>query len=327
MSNIYRIITLLLIISVAACASGQPNMMAANDEDKDIGLGGTGMAANTGSGQTGNGPGGTGLGGTGIVGQITGYGSVFVNGIEVEYDNDTAFTINGETAAPQQLEIGDVVEILTIDAKPHTQAQVINLRHEIIGEVDSVEPHTYSFTIDGQSIVQSIDKLALPEVGTTVAVAGFRIDAQTILSTRVTPAQSGQRLVRTVTELPFNNKAQRWLVQTHVQASTVSVQHKGIAYTFALTNKTDNSIKDRLGIKVLQMQKSATGKLELGHEIEKATMPRGRRTLVPVQKQGSNMLQRGSPGSITNPNSGSGAVPNSGATRNYKQPNGKQNGQ
>ncbi len=128
-------------------------------------------------------------------------------------------------------------------------------------------------------------------------------------------------------ELPFNNKAQRWLVQTHVQARTVSIQYKGIAYTFALMNKTDNSIKDSLGIKVLQVQKAATGKLELGHEIEQATMPRGRRTLVPVQKQGGNILQRGSPGSITNPNSGSGAVPNSGATGNYKQPNGKQNGQ
>jgi hypothetical protein len=317
MSNIYRIITLLLIISVAACVSGQPNLIAANDEDKDIGLGGTGMAANTGSDQT-----GSGLGGTGIVGQITGYGSVFVNGIEVEYDNDTAFTINGETAAAQPLEIGDVVEILTIDAKPYTQAQVINLRHEIIGKVDSVEPHTYSFTIDGQSIVQSIDKPAFPEVGTTVAVAGFRIDVQTILSTRVTPALPGQRLVRTVTELPFNNKAQRWLVQTHVQTRTVSVQHKGIAYTFALTNKTDNSIKDSLGIKVLQMQKSATGKLELGHEIEQATMPRGRRTLEPVQKQDGNMLQRGSPGSVTNPasgsGSGSGAAPGSGATHGYK---------
>ena len=323
MNNIYRIFTLLLITSVIACASSQSTLTSANDEDKDIGLGGTGMLADTGSGQ-----GGSGLGGTGILGKITGYGSIFVNGIEVEYDNDTAFTINGETAAAQQLEIGDVVEILTIDAKPHTQAQVINLRHEIIGKVDSVEPHTYSFTVDGQSIVQSIDKPALPEVGTTVAVAGFRIDAQTILSTRVTPAQSGQRLVRTVTELPFNNKAQRWLVQTRVQARTVSIQHKGIAYTFDLTTKTDNSIKDSLGIKVLQVQKSATGKLELGREIEQAAMPRGRRTLEPVKKQGGNMLQRGSPGSVTNPasGSGSGAAHGSGSTQGYKLQKGQQNG-
>ena len=283
MSNIYRIITLLLIISITACVSNQSEVIAANDEDKDIGLGGTGMLADTGSGLTcvsnqsevitandedkDIGLGGTGmlantgsgLGGTGIIGEITGFGSVFVNGIEVEYDNDTTYTINGETAVPQQLEIGDVVEVLTVDAKQHTQAQVINLRHEIIGEVESVEAHTYSFTINGQSIVQSIAKSTLPEVGTTVAVAGFRIDEQTILSTRVTPAESGQTLLRTRTALPFNDKAQRWLVQTHVQAKTASIQHNGVAHSFALTQKTGKSFEDRLGIKILQLQKSPTG--------------------------------------------------------------------
>ena len=317
MSNIYRIITLLLIISVAACVSNQSEVIAANDEDKDIGLGGTGMVANTGSG----------LGGTGIIGEITGFGSVFVNGIEVEYDNDTAFTINGETAAPQQLEIGDVVEVLTIDAKQHTQAQVINLRHEIIGEVQSVEAHTYSFTINGQSIVQSIGKSTLPEVGTTVAVAGFRIDEQTILSTRVTPAATGQSLLRRHTELPFNTKARRWLVQTHVQADKATIQNDGVTYTFALTKNTGKSFKDQLGIKILQLQKSVTEKLKLEQVIEQAGMPRGRRTLNPVRQQDGSILQRVSPGSGTNTSPGSGAASDPGATRNYNQPGGKQKGQ
>ena len=325
MRHIYRIITLLLIISITACVSNQSEVIAANDEDTDIGLGGTGMLANTGSGQ-----GGSGLGGTGIIGEITGFGSVFVNGIEVEYDNHTTFTINGERAAPQQLVIGDVVEVLTVDAKQHTQAQVINLRHEIIGEVESVEAHTYSFTINGQSIVQSIGKSTLPEVGTSVAVAGFRIDEQTILSTRVTPAKSGQTLLHTGTELPFSNKAQRWLVQTHVQTKTVNLQHNGIAYSFPLTQKTEKSFADQLGIKILQLQKSATGKLELKQVIEQTTMPRGRRTFKPAHQQNGNMLQKASPGSGTNPTSGSGS--GSGATsgskslRGFNLPTGKQNG-
>ena len=57
MNNILRKITFLLILSLAACVSNQSNMTAANDEDKDIGLGGTGMLANTDS------DGGNGLGG------------------------------------------------------------------------------------------------------------------------------------------------------------------------------------------------------------------------------------------------------------------------
>ena len=78
MRNIFRFITLFLLVSIAACVSNQPDMTAANDEDKDIGLGGTGMVADSG----GNGQDGNGLGGTGIIGEITGYGSIFVNGIE-----------------------------------------------------------------------------------------------------------------------------------------------------------------------------------------------------------------------------------------------------
>ncbi|MBE9559268.1 MAG: hypothetical protein IMF15_00700 [Proteobacteria bacterium] len=306
MSNIFRFITLFLIVSIAACVSSQPNMTAANDEDKDIGLGGTGMVADSG---------GSGLGGTGIIGEITGYGSIFVNGIEVEYDNDTDFTIDGKTAAAQQLEIGDVVEILTTDANQHTEAQIINLRHEVIGRVESVEPHTYSFSINGQSIIQSIDRPALPEIGATVAVAGFRIDDQTILSTRVTPAATGQSLLRKHTELPFNNKARRWLVQTHVQADKATIQNSGTTYTFTLTKSTGKSFKDQLGIKILQLQKSVTEKLELEQIIEQASMPRGRRTLNPVRQQDGNVLQRTAPGS-SGATSGSGSSP----ARIYGQP-------
>ena len=324
MSNIFRFITLFLAVSIAACVSSQPNMTAANDEDKDIGLGGTGMVADSG----GSGLGGTGMGGTGIIGEITGYGSIFVNGIEVEYDNDTNFTIDGKTAAAQQLEIGDVVEILTTDANQHTEAQIINLRHEIIGRVESVEPHTYSFSINGQSIVQSIGKSTLPEVGATVAVAGFRIDDQTILSTRVTPAASGQSLLHRHTELPFNNKARRWLIQTHVQADKATIQNNGVAYSFALTKSTGKSFKDQLGIKILQLQKSVTEKIKLEQVIEQASMPRGRRTIDPVRQQDGSMLQRSSPGSVMNPNPGSGAGTGAapGATYGHGLPTGKQSG-
>jgi hypothetical protein len=318
MNNVLRIITLLLVISFTACVSNQPNMTAANDEDKDRGLGGTGMLANT---DGGSGLDDTGMGGTGIIGEITGFGSIFVNGIEIEYDNETAFTINGETVAPLQLKIGDVVEVLSIDGKQHTQARKINLRHEIIGVVESVEPQTYSFTVHGQSIVQAIDKVTMPEVGTTVAVAGFRMDENTILSTRVSAAETGQVLLRTGNELPFDSEAQNWLVQTHIQNGKAVFKHQGDEYAFSLKEKTNKSFKDRLAIKILRLQKSAIEKLEFKHVIEAIDVPRGRRTLEPVQqpaqqpvqspvqRQGGNsgsILQRGMPGSVLTPHQGSG---------------------
>ncbi len=249
MNKLYRIIIFLLAVSVTACVSTQSNMtVAANDEDKDIGLGGTGMLASTDSGA------GSGLGGTGIVGKITGFGSIFVNGIEIEYDNETAFTIDGKTAAPQQLEIGDIVEVLTTDANKHTQAQIINLRHEVIGKVESVEPQTFSFTVHGQSVVQAIDKVDLPEVGTTVAVSGFRIDEKTILSTRVTSAGVKQSLLRTHTDLPFKGKTTRWLVQTHVSNDQATFKLDGITHAIQLKQKTKKTLNDQLGIKILKLQ-------------------------------------------------------------------------
>ncbi len=305
MNKFYRIIILLWVVCLAACVSAQPNMaVAANDEDKDIGIGGTGMLANTG---------GSGLGGTGIVGEITGFGSIFVNGIEIEYDNETAFTIDGKTAAPQQLEIGDLVEVLTTDASKHTQAQVINLRHEIIGKVESVEPQTYSFTVHGQSVVQAIHKVVLPEVGTTVAVSGFRIDEQTILATRVKPADAKQTLLRTHTDLPFKGKTARWIIQTHVQNDKATFELDGITQTIELKQKTNKTLNDQLGIKILQLQKPASGQLELDHVIEPMAVPRGRQTLTPVKQPGNNMMPGATPGSVPGsiPGSMPGAVPGS----------------
>ena len=299
MNIFYRIIILLWLVCLAACVSTQSNMaVAANDEDKDIGIGGTGMLANTG---------GSGLGGTGIVGEITGFGSIFVNGIEIEYDNETAFTIDGKTAAPQQLETGDVVEVLTTDTNKHTEAQIINLRHEIIGKVESVEPQTYSFTVHGQSVVQAINKVVLPEVGTMVAVSGFRIDERTILSTRVTPADTEQTLLRTHSDLPFKGKTARWVIQTHVRNDIATFELDGIKQTIKLKQKTNKTLNDQLGIKILQLQKPASGQLELDYVIEPMVLPRGRQTLIPVKQTGNTMMPGATPGSV--PGSMPGTIP------------------
>lgn len=320
MNRILRTIIILLALSHTACVAGQSNLTAGNDEDKDIGLGGTGMLANTDSGA------GSGLGGTGILGEITGFGSIFVNGIEIEYDDKTAFSIDGKTVTAQRLEIGDVVEVLTVDNKQHTQAQTINLRHEVIGVVESVEAETYSFTVNGQSVVQSIDITTFPEVGSTVAVAGFRIDAQTILSTRVTPAETGQVLLRTRSELPFDKKAQRWLIQTNIQDGKVSFQNNGVTRSFALAKNTDKPVNAGLEIKILQLLKSAKGKVELKQLIEPVNMPRGRRTLNPVQQQSRDMMLKPIQGSVPKSHSGSGPGPGPGPTQTQVQPQMKQNG-
>lgn len=303
MSNVYRTIIFLLVTGLAACTATHINTTALNgDEDKDIGLGGTGKLASTDSDA------GSGLGGTGILGEITGFGSIFVNGIEVEYDSNTDFTIDGETAAQQQLEIGDVVEVLTADESKHTRARIINLRHEVIGKVESVDHRTFSFTVNGQDVVQAIHKVALPDVGSTVAVSGFRIDEKTILSTRTTLADTERRLLRGHTDLPFKDKTDRWLVQTHVQIDRVTFELEGNVHTIKLEHAKKNTISDRLGIKILQLKKAVSGQLELDHIIEPTGLIRGRQTPIIIKQPGSsipNSMQRSAPVSPESPQSGS----------------------
>ncbi len=309
MKNLYRLIILLLVISFTACTSNQPYMSAANDEDKDIGLGGTGMLAAADSDSD------NGLGGTGVLGEITGFGSIFVNGIEIEYDRETTFTIDGKSADYQQLEIGDVVEVLTTDRDKHTQAQVINLRHEIIGKVEAIDPQTFSFTVLGQTVIQPVNNRILPGVGAMVAVSGFRIDKNTIISTRVAPTDAKQTLLRTQTGLPFENKTTHWLVQLHVQNNKAVFQLAGTAHVLNIKEKTKKTYADLLGIRILQLRSPAASELKLERVVDLMEIPRGQGVSVPMQRRGGNTLLQPGSGSMPGPGTsyGSGAGTSSGS--------------
>src|SRR5580698_2173075 len=71
----------------------------------DRGIGGTGAPS--------NGPAmaDRGIGGTGIVGTITGFGSVFVNGLEVAYAPGTPMTVDGVAEPDAALRVGQLEAI------------------------------------------------------------------------------------------------------------------------------------------------------------------------------------------------------------------------
>jgi hypothetical protein len=278
MSRLYRALTYLVFLGLLACVSGQPNKFAGNDEDKDIGLGGTGMLADSDNG----------LGGTGIVGEITGFGSIFVNGVEIEYDNETPFTIDGETASTEQLVIGDVVEVLTSDASKLTQARRINLRHEVVGTVESVDRQAGSFSIMGQTVtLQGIDT-KLPQQGDSVAVSGMRIDAQTIRATRVTEAGMAAPVLRTHNELPFGKQVTRWLVKARVSNGEAAFMLDGNRHVLALNNGS-------LEAGIIVLKKSQAGQLVIERIINPAKTPQGRVWMEPVNMPDNQMRQRIAP--------------------------------
>jgi len=106
------------------------------------GTGGTGFAGGDGSGTGGTGFGdgdGTGTGGTGIFGVVTGFGSVCVNGLEVEYDSETLIRQDGRSATLSHLAVGQTVRIQTTQAQPLVAAR-IDVETALTGPIDRVDP-------------------------------------------------------------------------------------------------------------------------------------------------------------------------------------------
>ena len=289
MNIIYRIIITLILTSVVACTYNPPagtyTTANAGNEDEDIGIGGTGkQLASDGS------IGGTDKQPVGILGTVTGFGSIFVNGIEIEYDHQTPFSIDGIPSPMQQLAIGDVVEVLTTDGNKFTHAQAINLRHEVIGKVESIEPENFSFIINGQSIIQPINHTWMPAIGTWVAVSGHRVDEQNIIATRITPASPEQSLMRTSMILPFSEQTSRWLVQVYAPGDNVNFQLGGVSHLLKFDRQSDDDTRHRLGIKILELHKAKTGKLEVDQVSDPVTLPRGRQTSNPENMTGKREI-------------------------------------
>jgi len=113
--------------SMADCDSGGTAESGLHDSIiTGTGAGGTGLQASeeTGTGTGGTGFGGdddsgTGTGGTGIFGVVTGFGSVCVNGHEVDYDARTLIRQDGKSATISDLAVGQTVRIQTSRTSTH----------------------------------------------------------------------------------------------------------------------------------------------------------------------------------------------------------------
>lgn len=127
-----------------------------------------------------------GIGGSGFIstGTVTGFGSVFVNGVEFETDQST-FDIDGVNGNQQDLRIGMVVQLtgnLNADGITGT-ATSIQYSNELQGPVADIQdlsPTEKSFTIMGQTVIITQADTAYEGVGfgsiglgNVVEVSGF----------------------------------------------------------------------------------------------------------------------------------------------------------
>lgn len=169
------------------CSNG--GALAIND---GTGKGGTGIRPErtdgTGQGGTGitgtaHGPGGdgTGSGGTGktvqVEGVVTGFASVCVNGLELNYAESTPVTLFGRAASTRDLAVGQVVRALALDRGGRFDLNHIQIDHLMVARVQAVKPG--KLLVQGRNILLSPGAIVSPAFasGAKLAISGYR-DAQ-----------------------------------------------------------------------------------------------------------------------------------------------------
>lgn len=123
------------------------------------------------------GPKDQGIGGTGELaayfGAVTGFGSVVVNGVHIDFDAATKVTIDGRRARAAEIRVGAVVKIIALGTGRRPRARRIELAHEVVGPVESIGWFDGRVMVLGQR-VEWPEGAPRPSLGETVAVSGLR---------------------------------------------------------------------------------------------------------------------------------------------------------
>jgi hypothetical protein len=154
------------------------------------GIGGTGHENDSGDGIGGTGylnDSGDGIGGTGIVGIVTGFASICINGVEVDYDQQTSVDVDGETASTSALRKGQLVAINTTNKDGRLQAKHISISHPLIGKIEKISPAKDSLQVMGQMIRINSNTIGKDKLkpNQTVALSGLVSEKGVIHATRI----------------------------------------------------------------------------------------------------------------------------------------------
>ena len=162
------------------------------------GMGGTGMRADGGIG-------GTGIeaqGDLGLIGVITGFGSICVNGVEVQYDAATPVMSAGAPASPAALALGQLVAVRATGSGAQIRARDIQILDAVVGRVSAFDTAAGQLQVAGQrvrlsaSTVLAVSAAPAGLVGQNVLVSGLWRADGTLAATRIAaaPADASPRV-------------------------------------------------------------------------------------------------------------------------------------
>ena len=154
-----------------------------------------------------------GIGGTGIFGTITGFGSVLVNGLTIDFDQETVITNDGVLTSESALAVGQVVAIEAGSREGRLQARSISIANAVSGPITAVTASRTQIEVLGQTVALDPEMLKTPvptdlSAGQWVTVSGLRNAQGTIVASRIGRRATGGRIsvrgpVRSRTENGF----------------------------------------------------------------------------------------------------------------------------
>ena len=187
------------LLAFQSCASVEPSTTYLAWLDR---IGGSAISSVEGNGKSmsGSGIGGTGItgsgiGGTGIIGTISGFGSIIVNGIHIEYDPAQKVERPLGNATASSLAIGQVVAVEADEIDGRIVARRIIEQVALVGTVSTVSIDNGEIIVEGETvrILKNTDGSSLPlaeiRPGSRIAVSGMR-DAAVLFASRVVQVES-----------------------------------------------------------------------------------------------------------------------------------------
>lgn len=191
----YAAATLLALLS--ACATAPQTMQASADPKNGDGIGGTGIQTSDAKPH-----GSDGIGGTGVRGTITGFGSILVNGLKLEFDHTTTVEIDGKPASLEALKIGQIVQGVARTKDGKLNLATVEIQHAVTGPISAIDHAHETLTVLGQNVRLNLagDKAAINafktlKAGDMVNVSGLRQADGTIVATRVDQKSDEDRIL------------------------------------------------------------------------------------------------------------------------------------
>lgn len=188
-----------LALLLSACAQQAPTRTAQLDPKNGDGIGGTGVSNES---MMANNRAGDGVGGTGILGTISGFGSIIVNGLELEYDRATKVEIDGRPASLEDLKVGQVILGTAKTRNGQMYLDSLEMLHAVTGPIDAIDHTGQTMTVLGQKVrinlagdAAAIESFKTLTKGDVVSISGLRQADGTVIATRVDQRPDDGRLI------------------------------------------------------------------------------------------------------------------------------------